>query len=44
MTEPRAVSALICVRDGQAHLSEAIDTALAQTVPPTEVIVRRCLR
>jgi glycosyltransferase involved in cell wall biosynthesis len=33
------VSALICVRDGEAHLAEAIESALAQTVPPLELIV-----
>ena len=33
------VSALICVRDGDAHLAEAIESALSQTEPPDEVIV-----
>jgi GT2 family glycosyltransferase len=39
MAEHPSVSALICVRDGQAYLPEAIDSALAQTLPPAEVIV-----
>ena len=38
MTEPR-VSALIPVHDGEEHLGEAIESALAQTHPPAEVIV-----
>jgi len=33
------VSALICVRDGEAHLAEAIESVLGQTAPPAEVIV-----
>lgn len=33
------VSALICVRDGEAYLAEAIESALDQTAPPAEVIV-----
>jgi glycosyltransferase involved in cell wall biosynthesis len=39
MTEQPRVSALICVRDGEAHLAEAIESALGQTTPPAEVIV-----
>jgi len=38
MTEPR-VSALIPVHDGEEHLDQAIESALAQTHPPMEVIV-----
>jgi glycosyltransferase involved in cell wall biosynthesis len=30
---------LMCVRDGEQHVGEAIASALAQTVPPGEVIV-----
>jgi glycosyltransferase involved in cell wall biosynthesis len=33
------VSALICVRDGEAYLAEAIESIFGQTVPPSEVIV-----
>jgi len=33
------VSALICVRDGEAYLAEAIESALDQTAPPAEVVV-----
>ena len=34
-----AVSVLICVRDGERYLARAIESALAQTVPPAEVVV-----
>ncbi len=34
-----SVSVLICVRDGERHVGEAIGSALAQTAPPREVIV-----
>jgi glycosyltransferase involved in cell wall biosynthesis len=37
MPKQPTVSALICVRDGEAYLVEAIESALAQT--PAEVIV-----
>jgi glycosyltransferase involved in cell wall biosynthesis len=33
------VSALICVRNGEPYLAEAIDSALGQTAPPSELIV-----
>src|SRR3954447_25800030 len=33
------VSALICVRDGEAYLAEAIESILGQTAPASEVIV-----
>ena len=33
------VSVLMCVRDGERHVGEAIASALAQTAPPREVIV-----
>src|SRR4051795_12834241 len=40
MTDASArVSTLICVRDGADYLGEAIESALAQTVPPAELIV-----
>ena len=39
MNEPPGVSALICVRDGQVHLSQALASVLAQTAPPAEVLV-----
>jgi glycosyltransferase involved in cell wall biosynthesis len=39
MAERPAVSVLICVRDGQAYLADAIESALGQTTPPAEVIV-----
>jgi glycosyltransferase involved in cell wall biosynthesis len=35
----RAASVLMCVRDGERHVGEAIASALAQTVSPREVIV-----
>ena len=35
----RAASVLICVRDGERHVGEAIASALEQTVPPGDVIV-----
>jgi glycosyltransferase involved in cell wall biosynthesis len=34
-----SVSVVICVRDGEAHLAEAIDSALAQSATPMELIV-----
>jgi glycosyltransferase involved in cell wall biosynthesis len=39
MAEALSVSALICVRDGEAHLAQAIDSVLAQTSPADELIV-----
>jgi glycosyltransferase involved in cell wall biosynthesis len=33
------VSVLMCVRDGERHVGEAIASALGQTVPPREVVV-----
>jgi glycosyltransferase involved in cell wall biosynthesis len=39
MTAQPRVSALICVRDGEAYLAEAIESVLGQTEPPDEVIV-----
>ena len=38
MTEP-AVSAAICVRDGERFLAHAIESVLAQTVPCAELLV-----
>jgi glycosyltransferase involved in cell wall biosynthesis len=37
-TEPR-VSVIVPVRDGERYLSEALDSILGQTIPPSEVIV-----
>lgn len=34
-----AISAIIVVRDGEPYLSEAIDSVLAQTLPPDEIVV-----
>ncbi len=39
ISERPTISALICARDREAYLGEAIESALAQTVPPAEVIV-----
>src|SRR5947207_898324 len=39
MAEQPTISALICVRDGEDYLAAAIESALAQTMPPAEVIV-----
>ena len=39
MPDRPRVSALICVRNGERYLGEAIDSALGQSVPPAEVIV-----
>jgi glycosyltransferase involved in cell wall biosynthesis len=39
VTERATVSVLICVRNGERYLRAAIESALAQTVPPHEVIV-----
>jgi len=37
--KPPTGSVLICVRDRESYIGEAIASALAQTVPPREVIV-----
>lgn len=34
-----SVSALICVRDGEAYLAQALDSVLGQTASPSEIIV-----
>jgi glycosyltransferase involved in cell wall biosynthesis len=39
VTGPAGASVLICVRDGERYLGDAIESALAQTRPPHEVIV-----
>ena len=39
MTARPTVSALICVRNGEAYLAEAIESVLGQTVRPAELIV-----
>jgi glycosyltransferase involved in cell wall biosynthesis len=39
MPDHPTVSALICVRNGEAHLAEAIESALGQTAAPAEVLV-----
>ena len=39
MAERPSVSVLICVRDGERFLAEAIDSVLAQTAPPDEIVV-----
>lgn len=38
-TDVPLISVLICVRDGEAYLSEAIDSALSQSYRPIEIIV-----
>ena len=39
MTDPLSVSVVIPVRDGANYLLEAIDSCIAQTMPPLEIIV-----
>jgi glycosyltransferase involved in cell wall biosynthesis len=39
VTEPATASVLICVRNGERYLRGAIESALAQTVVPHELIV-----
>jgi glycosyltransferase involved in cell wall biosynthesis len=39
MSQPETVSVIIPVRDGERYVAEALDSILAQTAPPTEVLV-----
>jgi glycosyltransferase involved in cell wall biosynthesis len=33
------VSAIVCVRDGERYIGEAVDSILAQTEPPAEIVI-----
>jgi glycosyltransferase involved in cell wall biosynthesis len=38
-TTPNTITAIIPVHNGERHLAEAIQSVLAQTLPPGEIIV-----